>query len=127
MAAAVKIYRQLGADGMLFAGDKGMLLNEFTGGVLFLNAEQQRSLAPPPKTLPRSTGHYMEWVAAAKGGKPANCNFEFAGPVTEIALLGVIAQRTGKHLVWDAANMRITNDAAANQFVAPAYRAGWSL
>ena len=69
----------------------------------------------------------MEWVNACKGGPPANCNFEFAAPITEIALVGVIAQRTGKSLVWDAANMRFTNDANANQWLTPAYRAGWSL
>jgi predicted dehydrogenase len=119
--------RDLGVDGLMFDGEKGTLLNGFTGGVKFLSAEQQRALTPPAKTLPRSTGHYMEWVDAAKGGKPANCNFDFAGPVTEIALLGVIAQRTGKYLEWDAANMRIANNPAANQFINPPYRAGWSL
>ena len=35
-----------------------------------------------PKTLARSIGHYKEWITACKGGKPANCNFEFAGRMT---------------------------------------------
>ena len=38
-----------------------------------------------------------------------------------------MAVRTGKYLVWDAENARVTNDAAANELVAPPYRAGWSL
>lgn len=119
--------RAWGPDGLLFVGDKGMLLNGFTGGPLFLNAAQQQAITPPPKTLPRTIGHYIEWVEACKGGKPAACNFEFAAPVTEIALLGVIAQRTGKHLAWNAADMRFTNNADANQLLNPPYRAGWSL
>jgi hypothetical protein len=41
--------------------------------------------------------------------------------------LGVVAIRTGKHLLWDAENMRTTNDAGANQYVAGTYRAGWGL
>jgi hypothetical protein len=32
-----------------------------------------------------------------------------------------------KKLLWDAANMRITNFEPANQFVKREYRAGWSL
>jgi len=119
--------RELGVDGLLFAGDKGTLLSGFSGGIQFLSPEQEKSLDPPPKSLPRTSGHYMEWVDACKGGPPANCNFEFAAPITEIALVGVIAQRTGKYLVWDAANMRFTNDASANQWLTPAYRTGWSL
>jgi len=42
-------------------------------------------------------------------------------------LLGTLALRTEKVLEWDAASMRVTNDAAANQFVSPPYRAGWTL
>jgi predicted dehydrogenase len=119
--------RSLAADGILFVGDKGTLYSGFTGGPLFLSREQEQAITPPPKTLPRSIGHYLEWIAAAKGGQPAACNFEFAAPLTEIALLGVIAQRTGKYLRWDAANMRITNDEAANLLLDPPYRQGWSL
>ena len=44
-----------------------------------------------------------------------------------MALLGVIAIRTGKHLDWDPQAMRITNDAEANQYLNEPYRAGWSL
>jgi hypothetical protein len=119
--------RKLGADGLLFVGEKGTLLNGFTGGVQFLSARQEDSLMAPPKTLPRTKDHYMEWVDACKGGPPANCNFDFAAPVTEIALLGVIAQRTGGFLVWDAEGMRFPNDAAATQLLKPEYRQGWSL
>ncbi len=119
--------RQLGADGLIFVGEKGTLWSGFTGGIHFLSAQQEKSLAAPAKTLPRTKDHYMEWVNACKGGTPANCNFDFAAPLTEIALLGVIAQRTGKFLEWDAEGMRFPNDSAASELLKPNYRAGWSL
>lgn len=119
--------RDLGADGLLFVGEKGTLLSGFSGGIRFLSDEQQKSLAAPPKSLPRTEGHYLEWINACKGGPPANCNFDFAAPLTEIALLGVVAQRTGKFLLWDAEGMRFPNDAAATQLLTPQYRKGWSL
>jgi predicted dehydrogenase len=119
--------RSLDADGILFVGEKGTLYSGFTGGPRFLSREQQEAITPPPKTLPRTIGHYLEWIQAAKGGKPASCNFDFAAPLTEIALLGVIAQRAGKYLKWDADAMRIANDRDANRFLNPPYREGWSL
>ncbi|MCP5117931.1 MAG: gfo/Idh/MocA family oxidoreductase, partial [bacterium] len=81
----------------------------------------------PPKTLPRTKGHYAEWVDACKTGKPTTCGFEFGSRLTEIALLGTLAARTGRLLEWDAKAMRIPNDAEANGLVNPPYRRGWSL
>ena len=55
-------------------------------------------------------------------------DFSYGGPLTEIALLGVIAiKMAGTKLEWDAANMRFTNSAEANQYVNPPYRDGWGL
>lgn len=116
-----------GGDGLIFVGDKGSLLSGFSGGPSLVTAAQKASFTPPPKTLERSQGHYEEWIAAAKGGPPAKCNFEFASLIAEAALLGVIAQRTGKFLTWDSENMRIANDSAANDLVGAEYRPGWSL
>ncbi|MGE5644863.1 MAG: Gfo/Idh/MocA family protein [Acidobacteriota bacterium] len=117
----------LESDGILFIGEKGTILSGFSGGPSLVPTSRNAGFTPPPKTLPRSIGHYVEWIAAAKGGKPANCEFGFGSLLTETALLGVIAQRTGKYLTWDAPSMRITNDADANALVAGSYRAGWCV
>jgi predicted dehydrogenase len=82
----------------------------------------------PPKTLPRSPGHYHEWVAACRGGPPAGSNFaDHAGLLTELCLLGNVAVRARKKLDWDGPNFRITNDAAANKLLHREYRNGWTL
>jgi hypothetical protein len=114
-------------DGMYFVGDKGILWSGFTGRPSLITASLKQSFTPPTPTVPRTMGHYLEWIAAAKGGKPANCNFDFGSLITETALLGVIAQRTGRYLAWDSETLRITNDTAANELVNQPYRAGWSL
>jgi len=118
---------QLGADGILFVGDKGILASGFTGGPRLLTDAQRKDFSPPAKTLPRTAGHYLEWIDACKGGKPASCNFDFGSQLTEICQLGVAAQRSGKYLSYDAAAMRFTNDADANQYLTEQYRTGWSL
>jgi predicted dehydrogenase len=114
-------------DGVIFVGDKGALLTGFVGGPMALSKERKATFTEPAPTLPRSIGHYIEWIEACKGGKPANCHFEFGSVVTEVALLGVIAQRTGKYLEWDAEDMRFTNDQDANVLINPPRREGWSI
>jgi hypothetical protein len=113
-------------------GDKGTLLIGGAGGGKgpiegLLPAEKFEGFELPPKTIPRTIGHYQEWIEAAKGGPAANCNFDFATLINETALIGAIASRTGKYLVWDAENLRFTNDDEANFHLKAPFRAGWSL
>lgn len=119
--------KRLPGSGLYFVGDQGVLMSGFTGGPRLLPESKNASYTPPVKTHARSAGHYQEWIEAAKGGKPANCNFDFASLLTETALLGTVAIRSGRYLEWDHQNMRISNDADANRFIAEPYRAGWSL
>jgi hypothetical protein len=81
----------------------------------------------PPKTVPRSPGHYNEWLEACKAGCNAGANFDYSGPLTEVVLLGNIAIRTGKKLEWDGPNMKITNVPEANEYRPRAYRQGWAV
>jgi predicted dehydrogenase len=114
-------------DGVIFIGDKGALLTGFTGGPMTLNKSRKLDFASPPESLPRTSDHYREWIDSCKGGKPAACNFDFARGVTEVALLGVIAQRSAGYLEWNSEAMCIANDETANRLVHPPYREGWSL
>jgi hypothetical protein len=120
--------KKMPGEGVLYVGTKGKLLTGYYGGrPLLLPDKQFKDFQRPAKTLPRSIGHYREWIQAAKGGKPATCNFELGGRMVEVALLGTLAARTARYLQWDAAKLAITNDAEANQLVNPPYREGWKL
>jgi hypothetical protein len=54
-------------------------------------------------------------------------NFDYAGPLTEIALLGNVAVFTGKKIKWDGSQMKVTNAPEANKFLSREYREGWAL
>jgi hypothetical protein len=55
-------------------------------------------------------------------------SFDYSGPMTETALLGVLSLRMpGTRLVWDSANQKVTNAPEVNQFVHTEYRKGWTL
>jgi hypothetical protein len=93
-----------------------------------LPEEKFRDYRPPAPTVPRCGGQHQEWIAACKGGPPTLCNFvDFAAPLTEIMLLGCLAQRVGEKIEWDAANMRARNHPAAGRFIQRDYRKGWEI
>ncbi len=57
--------------------------------------------------LPSIRGPIEEWLTAIKGGPMPGSNFDYAAPLTEMVLLGAMAQRSGKTLEWDAKNMKV--------------------
>lgn len=117
-------------DGIIFVGDKGKMLVTGWGGEhpRLLPESLDKGYKRPPKTLPRSIGHYLEWVAACKTGSVTRSDFSFAGPLTEAVLLGSVCIRNGgEKLLWDSDNLKITNDPDANRFLHYEYRKGWSL
>ena len=122
--------QDVAGNGAILIGEQGTLYSaEWTGGDWRLFPEEKfRDWNPPAETVPRSAGHHQEWIAACKGGPPAFCNFiDFAAPLTEIMLVGCLAQRAGKKIEWDAANMRATNWSEGDAFIKREYRKGWEL
>jgi len=117
------------ADDNLFVGDKGKML-----GHRLIPETKMKAYEVPAKTIPRSPGHHKEWLIACKGGPPARSNFDWAGPLTEIVLMGNVALRMEKQLYekglklhCDGPNMRITNLPEANKYIRDEYRDGWTL
>jgi hypothetical protein len=117
-------------DGIIFVGDEGTMLVEGWGGEnpRLLPASRHRSFERPPKTLPRSIGHYAEFVRACKTGSSTDSGFGFSGPLTEAVLLGSVAIRMGgEKLVWDDSKLKIPGLPEAEALLHYAYRDGWSL
>jgi predicted dehydrogenase len=107
----------------IYIGEKGKIY-----GHRIIPEAKMKAYGKPPKTLPRSPGHYKEFVDACRGGPVPGSNFvDHSAVLTETILLGNVALRAGKKLVWDGPNLKITNDAAANKLLHRDYRIGWGL
>ena len=108
---------------------EGIRVNCVAPGRTLTRLWQQRAekLAGVPRTLERRGDTWREWLVACKGGPPAGCDFEWAGPLTDFVLLGNIAIRTRKMLHWDASNGTFSNDPEANKYLQEPSRDGWSL
>jgi hypothetical protein len=133
----INTYDELPESGALIIGDKGRLFSPDDYGAKFfvamkgqdeyLAGDQHEACKNVPQTIPRVTGHMTEWFTMMKEGTPAYSNFEIAGYLAEVILLGCIALRVGegKRMEWDGPNMRSPNLPEAAQFVQRQNRAGW--
>jgi predicted dehydrogenase len=113
-------------SGVLFVGDKGMLLSDYGKHALLPEAKFADFKRPEP-FIPKSLGHYAEWINACKTGAPTTCNFEYAGWLTEANHLGNVAYRAGKKLEWDFKNLRAKNAPEIEPLIHRKYREGWKL
>ncbi len=91
--------------------------------------EKMRSLLEAGK-LPRDFGknsnHYANFLLACRGDEPTRSPFSVAGPLSQVLVLGCLAQRLGGSLKFDRKKKRITNNKLANSLLAgPRPRKGW--
>ena len=138
--------------GSIFHGSDGIMVTDtYSGNPRLLPSERMHHFLPPQPTLPRvTTTHQGEWVEAILSGTGKTSSpFSYGGPLTEAVLMGNLAikayqyktlkegKKVGdwdpynypgrKNILWDGANMKVTNWEEANRWVKRDYRAGWEL
>jgi hypothetical protein len=132
------MYEKVPTSGCLLVGKKGKLFSPddygsksfivLEGEKGYVSTDKHEAAMAVPKTIPRSPGHNKEWLNMIRDGTPAYSNFEIAGYLTEIILLGVVAMKVGvgKKMEWDGPGMRSPNIPDASQFLKRNNRPGWS-
>jgi predicted dehydrogenase len=116
---------QLPGQGSLFVGEGGTMLLPHVGEAVLFPEERFRGAVRPAV---EDRNHYHQWVDACLGSTTTSAGFDYAGPLTEALLLGVVANRfPGRTLEWDAAAMRIPNEPAADRLVRRSYRRGFEV
>jgi predicted dehydrogenase len=113
-------------SGVLFEGEKGQLLADYSKHKL-LPEEKWQGFTPPMPTIARSLGHHREWIEAIKTKGKTTCNFGYSGALAEAVLLGNVAYRSGEEIQWDPSQAKILNSAKAAAFLDKEYRKGWRL
>ena len=121
----------LPGKGVMFVGAKGVLIsvgdyNE--GNVVYIDGQKVEAKFEP-MIEPSAGGMYGEFLAAAAGEKPWNSpmsNFMYAGKMTAIIGMGIVASKlgVGKKITFSAAAMKFDND-EANKLMVRKPRDGW--
>ncbi len=119
-------------SGMAFVGTEGTLfipdMRASSRPRIYPEAREREVLAsPPPRTRPRPKGgHWQDWTDAILAGRPASAPLAYGAEVTETVLLGALALRSRKEVRWLPEAMRCVDNPAADAWVTPANRPGWS-
>jgi hypothetical protein len=71
---------------------------------------------------------FAEWGLSLKGEwKQPGSSYDYSAKLTEIALLGVLAQRFGGVIEWDAKEAKVKNRPHLNQYLKEPVRPGWEI
>jgi len=113
---------------MILVGDRGMMLfkRSATNWIVTPSA-RLKQFADVPQTVRRVPNEDVEWIGACKGGLKPLSSFDYAGPLTEMVLLGTVAVRLGRKVEWDPVAMKARNASEADRFIRLPCRRGWEL
>ena len=119
------------SSGTLYVGEKGLIYTSTYGSVMRLEPETRMKEHPEPaRTLPRPESSFADFLNACREGRTDTAiPFAYGARLTEFGLLGNLGQHAGvgKKVLWDAANMRVTNFPELNRWVKCPYRKGWGV
>ena len=119
-----------GDNGSFFVGAAGVLTSGCYGDESRLMPdERMKEYTRPEPTIPRIPGGnpYKNWIYSIKANEPASSNFDYSGPLTEVANMGNVALLANAKIEYDFVNGVITNNQDANKFLTKEYRKGWEL
>jgi hypothetical protein len=128
--------KSLGRGGSIMVGEKGTILSVDDYGQFqeYFPKGQFADFKPAEVSLQRGPGTdqeqkiYVEWIAACKGFGPAPlANFDYAGPLTEVVLLGNVSIRTGEKINWNSDKLEALNCAKAENYIKKSYREGFGV
>jgi predicted dehydrogenase len=119
-----------GQEGVMYVGEKGIIVAGFNGDHPHVYPESPKYQAPAQQRRggPAPEPAIDQWTGAIKGGPPSLTNFEVQAPVTEAFLLGCLAQRfPGERFEWDTAAGKVTNSEKANGYLDPPARSTYRV
>jgi hypothetical protein len=88
----------------------------------------QEMAATLPRIASGFSDHATNFVRACQGVEESRSPFRVAGPLTQVFLLGIVAQRLGGRLTFDVARREFVDNQAANDLLlGPPARAGWEI
>ena len=128
VAAAVGGKDNVPKSGSVAIGTEGAIVIPHGGGGPTIYRDGVKS-DEPIEAVP-GQNHHGNLADAIRGdiSELPLTSFEYAGPMSEVVLLGTVAMRLpGEELKWDHAGLKFTNSDAATSMVKEAYREGWEV
>lgn len=113
--------------GIYFHGVNGTLLTDYSTHQLLPEGDRMKGMKTPPKSIPPSPGHELEWVECIKSRKQPSCNPGYHVKVDVPIELSVLSMKLGRSIKFDPATEKIVGDEEAAKLAVPEYRAPWKF
>jgi predicted dehydrogenase len=114
--------------GIMFHGTDGTLFVN-RGGYEIILEKRRENNAEAVKEKVSDTGgaHVRNFLDCVKSRQKPICDIEIGHRSTSTALLGNVAYRSHRRVVWDGKTEQVVGDKAASKFLSREYRKPWSL
>jgi predicted dehydrogenase len=123
---------ELPVEGMIMIGEKKTLITGMrpNDARLLVPKEEWEEFKknPPAKTIPRILEEkpVQEWIAAIKSNTLPGSNFDYAASLVEMSQVGILAQRFGGEINYDAKKMKAVGRPELDIYIKEPARKGWS-
>ncbi|MCC9641172.1 Gfo/Idh/MocA family oxidoreductase [Rhodopirellula sp. JC740] len=101
---------------VIYSDDRTFLGGTHSAKLSVLTETESRD-APEVPHGTTNQNHMKNFLLAAMGKEECNSKFAVSGPLTQVFMLGCIAQRLGGTLKFDTETQQITNNETANQLL----------
>ncbi len=113
--------------GVYFHGDLATLWADYGSFKIIPEADPKAEVKLPEPSLPRSKGHYREWIDCIKSRQEPSCNVFYHHRVNVPCCLANLSLRLGRSVRFDPKTETVVGDAEAARGLAPVYRKPWTL
>jgi len=86
-----------------------------------------KEVGKPNTVIPRVKGHESDFINAIRTGGRSSADFDYSARLTEIMLVGNVANLVREKLRYDFREGRFTNSDKANALVRREPRKGWEF
>ena len=113
--------------GIYFHGDKATLLADYGMFKIIPEDDPKAEVKLPAPSLPRSKGHYREWIDCIKSRQEPSCNVFYHHKVNVPCCLANLSLKLGRSIQFDPKTETVVGDEEAAKGLQPNYRPPWTL
>jgi len=113
--------------GIYFHGVNGTLYTDYEAHTILPEGDRMNGMEVPPKSIPPSPGHELEWLDSIRSRKQPSCNPEYHIKVDAPIQLSMLSLKLGRSIRFDPDSEQIIGDHEAALNSIPEYRDPWEF
>jgi predicted dehydrogenase len=113
--------------GIYFHGVNGTLQTDYDNHLILPEGNRMEGMQAPPKSIPPSPGHELEWLECIRSRKQPSCNPGYHVKVDVPIQLSILSLKLGRSISFDPDNEKIIGDKEATKLSVPEYRSPWKF